>query len=94
MVIVRQLLFCCLWIKSYFQCKFGEVGFNIMRGSGVVVGMGVFLVFLWINEQVFLFQVYQCIFNGGVIVWVVLYGLFNDVGYFMVVFIVYLFYGV
>lgn len=64
-------------------------------GSGcVVVGMYIVLVVLWVNEQVFLFEIDQGIVNGSIFVWVVLYGLFDDVGDFVVMFVVYFLYSV
>ena len=73
-----------LRVEDDFQSKFGEARFNVARGSCRIAGVGIPPVPLHIQKQVFLTQLYHGITDRGIPMRVILHGIPDYIGYFVI----------
>ncbi len=82
--IITGLPFRNLGRKNHFQRKLGQTRFDIPGGSSPVTGKYISPVTLGIYQKIFLPYLYQGIANRSVTMRVVLHGLPDDIGHFVV----------
>ena len=86
--VIGELPFRSLGVEGHFEGEAGEAGLNVAGRGGAVAGEDIPPVALGIYQEVFLAEVDQGIADRSVAVGVVLHGLSDDIGYFVVAAIV------